>query len=240
MSNRRQNVLFVLTSHDSLGDTGKPTGFHFDELAAPYWRFMDAGYQVEIASIAGGRPPHDPSSLSEDEEQRSGSLQRFLDDTDAMAKLEKTPSVDAVKAERYCAIYLPGGHGAMWDMPDCEALGGLLLAAQDNGAAIGAVCHGPAGLLAARRGDSYPLVTGRRVNAFTDEEERRVHLASVMPFLLETRLKDAGGRFEKSSPFRACVVRDGSLVTGQNPRSARAVADKMLEIMQDERTENAA
>lgn len=240
MAQRRERILFVLTSHDTLGDTDKPTGFHFDELAAPYWSFADAGYEVEIASVAGGRPPHDPSSLPEEAEKRSGSLQRFLDDSAAMAKLESTSAVASVTAGDYAAIYLPGGHGTMWDLPDNEALGQLLLTAADNGAAIGAVCHGPAGLFAARRGEGYPLIAGRRLNAFTDEEERRVHLTKVVPFLLESRLKEVGARFEKSSAFRACVVRDGMLVTGQNPRSARAVADKMLEIMQDGCTENAA
>jgi putative intracellular protease/amidase len=102
------------------------------------------------------------------------------------------------------------------------------------------VCHGPAGLLAAREDDGYPLVAGRRLNAFTDAEEERVGLARVVPFLLESRLKALGARFEKSSPFRACVVSDGPLVTGQNPRSARAVADKMLEIMGLHSTADAA
>jgi len=233
-------VVFVLTSHDALGETGKPTGYHMEELTAPYWRFVDAGFEAEIASIAGGEPPMDPSSLADDPAQRPGSVQRFLADETARAKLAETPSVDALDPEAYDAVYLPGGHGTMWDFPDSAALGRLLLRAHARGAAVGAVCHGPAGLLAAREDGGYPLIEGRRLNAFTDAEEERVGLAETMPFLLESRLKELGARFEKSSPFRACVVSDGVLVTGQNPRSARAVADKMLESLGLDSTADAA
>jgi len=233
-------VLFVLTSHDALGETGKPTGYHMEELTAPYWRFVDAGFTAEIASIAGGEPPMDPSSLADDPDERPGSVTRFLDDEAARAKLADTPSIDQIDPDSYDAVYLPGGHGTMWDFPDSEALGRLLLRCHARGAAVGAVCHGPAGLLAARDDGAYPLIGGRRLNAFTDAEEERVGLTPTMPFLLESRLKELGARFEKSSPFRACVVSDGPLVTGQNPRSARAVADKMLDVLGLDHTADAA
>ena len=231
MAERSGRVLFVLTSHDTLGETGKPTGYHIEELAAPYWRFIDTGHAVDIASIAGGEPPMDPSSLPDDPAERPGSVQRFLDDGDAQAKLRNTLPVEQCDAEAYDAVYLPGGHGTMWDLPESDALGALLQRCEARGGAVGAVCHGPAGLLAARDGDAYPLIANRRLNAFTDAEEERVGLHEVMPFLLESRLKELGARFEKSSPFRACVVSDRGVVTGQNPRSARAVADKMLEVL---------
>ncbi|SDF51495.1 Putative intracellular protease/amidase [Limimonas halophila] len=240
MVDRTGRVLFVLTSHDALGDTGRPTGYHMEELTAPYWRFVDAGFTAEIASIAGGDAPMDPSSLADEPTDRPGSVQRFLDDDTARGKLSGTPAVDAVDPDGFDAVYLPGGHGTMWDFPDSAGLGRLLRHCHARGAPVGAVCHGPAGLLAACEEDSCPLIAGRRLNAFTDAEEERVGLARVVPFLLESRLKELGARFEKSSPFRACVVSDGPLVTGQNPRSARAVADKMLEIMGLHSTADAA
>ena len=239
MAKLNRRVLFVLTSHGRLGDSGKPTGFFFEEMAAPYWAFQDAGYQVDLASTRGGRPPHDPKSLPEDASERPGSVQRFLDDAEAMEKLGATRPVAEIGHEGYDALFLPGGHGTMWDLPDNADLGSLIAAFHEAGKVVGAVCHGPAGLVGARLGDGAPLVAGRRVNCFTDEEERKVGLDGVVPFLLESRLAELGARIEKSQPFVACAVRDGTLVTGQNPRSAQAVAEKMLEAL-DEQSRDAA
>lgn len=235
-----RRILFVLTSHDTLGDSTTPTGFHYEELAAPYWVFTDAGYEVELASIAGGHPAHDPSSLADDSAERPGSVARFLADPAACRKLEVTAAIADVGADAYDAVFLVGGHGTMWDFPQNEALGGLVMQLHESGRVVGAVCHGPAGLIAARRNDGTPVVQGVRLNSFTDEEEQRVGLADTVPFLLESRLKELGARFEKSSPFRGCAVHDQGFVTGQNPRSSRAVAERMLAVMGDRRREDAA
>lgn len=227
-----KKALIILTSHDEIGDTGRRTGFYFDEMATPYWALVDAGYTVEIASIAGGVAPADPGSIG-DETSRPQAVSRFMADDAAMAKLRETPPVAAMKADDFAAVFLPGGHGTMWDFAQSEALGRIVGAAYDSGAVIGAVCHGPAGLLGARRADGRPLVEGLRVGGFTDAEEEAVGLTQTVPFLLETRLRELGGRFECAPNFQPHAVRDGRLVTGQNPQSAPLVTTKMLEALHE-------
>ena len=221
-------VLIVLTSHTQLGDTGKPTGFYFEELAVPYWAFTDAGHAVEIASIAGGPAAHDPSSLKPEPADRPAAVQRFASDPAAMAKLAATRPVADLDPAAYDAVFLPGGHGTMWDLPGNEALARVVGSVFDRGAVVGAVCHGPAGLVSAKRADGRPLVEGRRVNAFTDAEEAAVGLTAIVPFLLETRLRELGTRVEGGPNFQPYAVRDGNLVTGQNPMSSALVAEHML------------
>lgn len=240
MAQRDARIAIVLTSHATLGDTGKSTGFHYEELAAPYWAFVDAGYKVDLASIRGGEPPHDPSSLPDDPFEQPGSVARFREDADACATLRDTVPVGDLDPSAYAGVFLAGGHGTMWDFPDNADLGRLLTAAHGHGRILGAVCHGPAGLIAAKRADGSPLIRGVRLNAFTDDEERQVGLAETVPFLLESRLKELGARFEKSSPFRGCAVHDQGFVTGQNPRSSRAVAERMLTVIAESGTEDAA
>jgi putative intracellular protease/amidase len=240
MAQQDARIAIVLTSHGTLGNTGKPTGFHYEELAAPYWVFVDAGYSVDLASIRGGEPPHDPNSLPDQPSEQAGSVSRLRDDTQACAKLRDTVPVGDLAPSAYAAIFLAGGHGTMWDFPDNAELGRLLTAAHGQGRILGAVCHGPAGLIAAQRSDGSPLIRGVRLNAFTDAEEQQVGLAHTVPFLLESRLKELGARFEKSSPFRGCAVHDQGFVTGQNPRSSRAVAERMLTVIAESGTQDAA
>lgn len=224
-------ILVVLTSHGALGDTGRPTGFHWEELTTPYWIFRDAGIEVEIASVAGGRAPHDPASLRDEAEVNAPSVARFLRDPAAMAALHGAMPVGEAQPARYDGVFLPGGHGTMWDLPGSAPLARLVGALFDSGRAVAAVCHGPAGLVAAVRADGRPIVEGRRVNSFTDAEEAAVGLTAVMPFLLEARLRELGGLFEGGPNFQAYAVRDGNLVTGQNPASAGAVARHVLDVV---------
>ena len=225
-------VLIVVTSHAVLGETGRSTGFYFDEMATPYWALRDAGYTVEIASIKSGVAPWDAGSYGEDG-KRPGPVQRFIDDEQSMAKLKETATVATLESKSYRAIYLPGGHGTMWDFTD-EALAKFIGAAWDNGAVIGAVCHGPAGLVQVKRADGKPLVYGLKVNSFTDAEEAAVKMTKVVPFLLEAELRKRGARFEAGGNFEEHAVRDGRLVTGQNPRSAGRVAALMLQALAEQ------
>lgn len=224
-------IVIVLTSHDRLGDTGRKTGFFFEELATPYWAFVDAGYTVEIASIAGGPAVHDPTSLAADESARPSSVRRFLGDEAAMAKLSATLPVAAIDPSAAAAVFLPGGHGTMWDFPGDPHLTRLIASVHDAGGVVGAVCHGPAGLVGARRPDGSPLVAGRRVTSFTDAEEAAVGLADVVPFLLESRLRELGALFVAGPNFASNAVRDGRIVTGQNPTSSGPVAELMLDAL---------
>ncbi len=229
-------ILIVLTSHATLGNTGKATGFYFEELAVPYWAFRDAGHSVDLASIAGGKPPHDPESLKENHE----AVTRFLADKDAAASLSRTLPIEAAKAGAYDAVFLPGGHGTMWDLPGNTALARVIGAIFDAGGAVGAVCHGPAGLIDAKGADGLPIVRGRRVNGFTDSEEKASGLGGTVPFLLETRLRETGAKFEGGADFQPYAVRDGMLVTGQNPASSANVAALMLDILKERSSVRAA
>lgn len=164
---------------------------------------------------------------------RQAAVQRFLDDPASIVKIAATIPISAIDPAGYDAVFLPGGHGTMWDFTN-PVLATVIGKAWDNGAVIGTVCHGPAGLINALRADGLPLVQGLRVNSFTDDEERAVELADVVPFLTESELRKRGGLFEGAANFEAYAVRDGRLVTGQNPKSAEKVAALMLEALKAE------
>lgn len=232
-------ILIVTTSHGMLGATGKATGLWLEELAAPYWVFRDAGCEVDIVSMAGGKVPLDPRS-TESSAAPTPSMTRFLGDPRAKATIENTPALRDVATETYDAIFLPGGHGTMWDLPANEHLGAAVARAYDEGRVVAAVCHGPAGLVGAVRADGKALVGARRVTAFTNAEEAAVGLTDTVPFLLESRLRELGAIFECAGTFKPFVVRDGNLVTGQNPQSSSAVAKAVLEALASPRMDLAA
>jgi len=223
-------ILFVLTSHSRIGDTGKPTGVWLEELAEPYWMLRDAGAEVTLASIRGGQVPVDPGSVAEPG-RNAAPVDRFLADPATMAELSGTVAVEGLRAGDFDAVFLPGGHGTMWDLPESRALAGLLSDAWAGGRVVAAVCHGPAGLVNARTPDGAPLVRGRRVAAFTDAEEEAAGLAQAVPFLLETRLRELGAELVTVPNWQPNAVRDGALVTGQNPASSAGVARLMLETL---------
>jgi putative intracellular protease/amidase/quinol monooxygenase YgiN len=231
------NVLFVTTSYGKLGDTGRATGVWLEELAVPYCMFLDVGHEVTIASVRGGRMPVDQRSS-----KTTGAppaVQRFLGDARAMAAIEATPAIEAIRAGDYDAIFLPGGHGAMWDLPGSEALALALGEAFDERRVIAALCHGVAGLVSARRRDGRPIVAGGLVAGFTNAEEEAEALAAIVPFLLETRLRELGARFERGPNFESFAIRDGNLITGQNPASSADVARLVLQALDEKpRTSN--
>ncbi len=220
-------ILIVTTSHAELGSTGKPTGVWLEELAVPYYAFEDAGASVTIASIAGGAVPIDPRSV---EGEPPAGVKRFLADADATRAVSETPAIGALDVSGFDAIFLPGGHGTMWDLPESAELAARIGQAYDSGKTVAAVCHGPAGLVAAKRADGSPLVAGKQVCAFTNEEEEAAELTKEVPFLLETRLAELGAKIVRGPRFQSCAVRDGKLVTGQNPASSARVAELVLEV----------
>lgn len=226
MSNR---ILFVVTAADRMGD--EATGFWFEELSAPYYVFKDAGAVVELATIPGGEAPVDARSMPENEDERPENVRRFMADSEAMGQLRNTRRLTDVRFEDYDAIFFPGGHGAVVDLPEDRDLADRLGEAFERGQVIGAVCHGPGGLVGARRRDGQSILAGRKVNGFTNEEEDAVGLTGKVPFLLETRLRELGGEFERGPMFEPYAVRDGNLVTGQNPQSSQLTAEKVLEAL---------
>ncbi|MCY1017117.1 type 1 glutamine amidotransferase domain-containing protein [Pyxidicoccus sp. MSG2] len=222
-------ILIVLTSHDTLGDTGRKTGFYLSELTHALDVFTRAGLEVDYVSPKGGRAPMDGVS-------RDDALNRaFLDDARQLARLETTLRPEQVEPARYAAIYVPGGHGTMFDLPQDARLNALIGALYARGGAVAAVCHGPAALVNAKLPDGGYLVAGRDVSAFTNEEEAAVKLTQVVPFLLESKLIERGARFTKAPDFQRHVVVSERLVTGQNPASAAAVAEALVRVLTPQR-----
>jgi len=222
-------ILMVLTSHDRLGETGEKTGFWLEELAAPYWRFRDAGAEIVLASPRGGQPPLDPRSGAP--EAQTEDTRRFQADARAMAALAATRPLAEVSMDDFDALFYPGGHGPLWDLAEDARSVALIERAEATGKPIGAVCHGPAVLRRARRPDGAPLVQGRQVTAFSDSEEAAVGLTAVVPFSVEAMLRGNGGRYSKAADFQPYVVTDGRLVTGQNPASSAPAAEALLALL---------
>jgi len=222
-------ILMVLTSHDRLGETGEKTGFWLEEFAAPYYTFLDAGAEITLASPKGGRPPLDPKSdLPENQTEWT---RRFEKDAEARSRLADTKKLAEVSAEDFDAIFYPGGHGPMWDMPDNRTSIGLIEAFVRAGKPVGAVCHAPVVLVNVRGKDGEHLVKGRRVTGFSNAEEEAVGLSAVVPFLLEDRLRERGGLYSKAANWAPYVQVAGLLVTGQNPASSVPAAEEVLKLL---------
>jgi putative intracellular protease/amidase len=220
------NILMVITSHAELGNTGEKTGFWVEELAAPYYAFIDAGVQVTLASPAGGQPPIDPKS--EMEGFQTASTKRFDADTQAQALVANTAKLADMSAADYSAVFYPGGHGPLWDLTDSTdsiALIENFLAANKP---VAAVCHATAAFLNIKDTNGEYLVKGKTITGFTNSEEAAVQLTDVVPFLLEDEFVKRGGDFQKVADWNAFAVQDGLLISGQNPASSELAAKKLL------------
>ena len=223
-------ILIIVTSHSAMGDTGETTGLWFEELATPYYAFVDAGVEVTIASISGGEIPIDPRSQKTIGENPA-SVDRFLQDTSASAAIANTSAVNTIDSSQYDGIFLPGGHGTMWDLPESQALAAMISQAYAQDKLVAAVCHGPAGLVSATKLDGSPLVAGHQISAFTNSEEDAVGLSEAVPFMLETKLRELGADFQGVGNFEPFAVQSGKVITGQNPSSSLLVAQKVLEAL---------
>ncbi len=223
------NILIVLTSHDQLGDTGAKTGFWLEELAAPYYVLKQAGATLTLASPKGGQPPLDPKSA--DESAKTDDTRRFEADADAKAQLADTVRLDSVKIEDFDAVFYPGGHGPLWDLAEDSTSRALIEGAIAADKPVALVCHAPGVLRHVQAADGTPLVAGKKVTGFTNTEEAAVGLTDVVPFLVEDMLTGAGGVYSKTSDWGVHVVRDGLLITGQNPASSAAAAEALVEAL---------
>jgi putative intracellular protease/amidase len=217
-----KNILFVLTSNDSLGSTGNKTGFWIEEFAAPYYTLTDAGHNVTLASPKGGQPPIDPNSAADD--AATSATQRFDKDEATQKKLANTHKLESVKQEDYDAVFYPGGHGVLWDLVEDKNSIDLIESFYDHNKPVAFVCHAPA-VLKNVKSKNEPLVKGKKVTGFTNEEEAAVQLTDVVPFLLEDMLKTNGGDYSKIGDWQPYAVEDGLLITGQNPASSEKVAE---------------
>lgn len=219
-------ILIVLTSHDQLGNTGRKTGFWLEELAAPYYVFKEAGAQVTLASPKGGQPPLDPKS--NDPDFQTDHTRRFEADAEAQAALANTVRLDTVSAEQFDAVFYPGGHGPLWDLAEDRHSIALIENTLNSGKPVALVCHAPGALRHAKNPDSSPLVQGKKVTGFTNSEEEAVQLTDVVPFLVEDELISKGGQYLKVADWQPYAIRDGLLITGQNPASSTIAAKTLI------------
>ena len=221
-----KKVLFVVTSHDKLGNTGEKTGFWTEELAAPYYTLADKGVQIDIATPLGGQPPIDPKS--EDPSAATEDTKRYDSDTALLEKLKNTKKLSEVNQGDYDAVFYPGGHGPLWDLTEDKNSEALIEAFYTNNKPVAFVCHAPAVLKNVKINGSY-LVKGKNVTGFSNTEEAAVGLTDIVPFLLEDVLQENGAIYSKGSDWHPYAVEDGLLITGQNPASSKLVAEKLLE-----------
>ncbi len=219
-------VLIVLTSHDTLGATGRKTGFWLEELAAPYYTFRDAGVETVLASPRGGRPPLDPASNEPD--FQTDLTRRFEADPEAQAALADTVRLDSVSAAEFDAVFYPGGHGPLWDLAEDEDSVRLIEDTLRAGKPVALVCHAPGVLRHVTDEDGTPLVQGRPVTGFANTEEEAVGLTDVVPFLVEDELKKLGGNYSRTADWGSHVVQNDLLITGQNPRSSTVAAAALI------------
>ncbi len=218
----KKKILFVVTSHDKKGDTGESTGYYLGEVSHPWEVLHRAGYDIDFVSPKGGTPPVDGFDLKDPVNKE------FWENKEYKNKIDHSLKPSEVKPSDYSAIFYAGGHGAMWDLADNTELASIASKIYENGGIVSGVCHGPAGLVNIKLKDGKYLVDGKKINAFTNEEESEVKLTNVVPFLLEDQLKARGAKFEKSGLWQTHVVTDQRVITGQNPQSAKAVGEAIL------------
>ena len=209
----------VVTTADKMNED-HATGLWLSEFGEAYAEFKHAGFDVTVASPHGGKAPVDARSLEGETPQEI---------LDTAQHLENTVKLDDLKdASAFDAIFLPGGHGTMFDLPDNVKLQELIRDLYEADKIVAAVCHGPAGLVGVKLSDGTPLVAGKAVTAFTDEEERETTLDRFMPFLLETRMRELGADFVGAANWTDHLQADGRLITGQNPQSTISVAKEVI------------
>lgn len=224
---KEMKILFVLTSHDQLGDTGEKTGFWVEEFANPYYTLLDKGAHITIATPKGGPAPIDPRSDSPD--AATEATKRFDKDAEAKERIANTKVLSDMNPDDFDAVFYPGGHGPLWDLANDPTSIALIEKFNMQEKPIAFVCHAPAALKSVKNNDGTLLVQGKRVTGFTNTEEAAVQLTDIVPFLVEDMLRANGGIYSKKDDWEAYAIQDGNLITGQNPASSELVAEKLYE-----------
>jgi len=229
MKKDKLKVLVVLTSHDQLGDTGEKTGFWIEEFAAPYYVLQDAGVDVTIASPKGGQPPIDPKSALPDFQTEA--TKRFDADKELQTKLANSIPLDHINEQDYDAVFYPGGHGPLWDLTNDKTSIALIESFWAHNKPVAAVCHAPAVFRYVKDSNGQPLIKGKKVTGFSNSEEEAVQLTDVVPFLVEDELVKLGAQYSKGEDWHSYVVKDGHLITGQNPASSEETAKALFALL---------
>jgi putative intracellular protease/amidase len=224
-------VLMVLTSHSELGNTGQKTGFWIEEFAAPYYVLEDAGVEITIASPMGGQPPIDPKS--ELAAAQTPATERFNKDKALQDKLAHSVRLSTVGQIFFDAVFYPGGHGPLWDLANDDTSIYLIQNFLKHNKPVAFVCHAPGVLIKVKDQNGDPLVKGKNITGFSDAEEAAVNLTDVVPFLLEDELKKLGGNYSKGPDWGSFVLKDGLLITGQNPASSEDTARLLLKTLKE-------
>ncbi|OQP45125.1 glutamine amidotransferase [Niastella yeongjuensis] len=221
-------VLFVVTSHDQMGNTDRKTGIWIEEFAAPYYYFLDNGKEITIASPKGGQAPIDPKS--NELENRTEATVRYFSDPETQKRLANTKKISEVNEKDFDTVFYPGGHGPMWDLPDNKDSINLLESFNRAGKVMTLMCHSPVALINVKDTNGELLIKGKRVTAFTNGEETTAQLDKIVPFLLEDKLRSKGANYQKGEDWAPFVTRDGKLITGQNPASSVLAAETVMEV----------
>lgn len=224
-----KKILIVITSHDSLGGTGHKTGVWLEELAVPYYAFVQANFELTLASPHGGKPPIDPNSLQDD--VQTDETRQFIQDANAQAAFANTKKLTGINANDFDAVFYPGGHGPLWDLATDKNSINLIEQFWQAQKPIAAVCHASIVLSDAKDAQGESIVKGKNVTGFTNAEEAVVGLTDAVPMLVEDTLKQRGASFSSADAFQAHAIKSGVLITGQNPASSLDVAKLLIEAL---------
>lgn len=231
---KNKKALIITTSHGVLGETGKATGVYPSEMTIPYYEFLDAGLEVDIASIEGGKIPIEPIGLRYP--MKSHQDKRYLKDEEAKEKTSYSLKLDDINVLDYDIIFMAGGWGASYDLGTSEVLGNKITDAYENDILLGSVCHGVLGFLMAKDTTGRSLVEGKQMTGVTDKQVEELDI-SITPMHPETELKKHGAIFKSNTGFKdffaTLTVVDGNIVTGQNQNSSGKTAQTMLKMLQD-------
>jgi len=233
-----KRALVITTSHDTLGESGKATGVYASEMTWPYYEFLDANMQVDVASIQGGEIPIEPRSLRWPMVMSAD--KRYLADPDLQEKVRHSLKIDDLDFTQYDLVYMAGGWGAAYDLGTSEVLGRKISEAYAAGAVLGSVCHGALGFLQATDENGEPLLEGRHATGVSDKQVRELRI-TITPQHPETELRKIGAIYECNTGrrdfFANLTVVDGRIVTGQNQNAGSETAQKMMGVLVQEMAE---
>jgi len=218
-----KKILIPVTNHATLGTTTQDNGTYSPELTHALHVFLAAGLEYDIASIKGGKAPLYGTDIEGDAINST-----ILNNEEFQNRINNTIPVSQINIDDYDAVYYPGGFGLLSDLVNNEDFAKLSAKHYEDGGILSAVCHGPAALLPITLSNGEKLLTNKSVTGFTREEEIDFSTIDDVPFLLEESLARNAARYSKVQPWGVFVIEDERVITGQNPSSATAVGEAVV------------